>query len=227
MRSEVGMGISSKFSMAFVARSSARFGGTEAQLDKSRRGAYDRGLFAAIAKGFRMEFDVVGLLFRWMHILAAVTAAGGTIFMRLALLPAMATLGDEPRKKLHEQIRSRWLVPVIVSIAFLLVSGLYNYVVMIQRYDLRALKFYHPLIGTKILLALGVFFIASALVGRGKATEPMRANRKFWLTLNAVLVVIVILISGVLRTAEKKLKPAAGIEGHVPIASIALDGAAA
>ncbi len=40
---------------------------------------------------------------------------------------------------------------------------------------------YHALVGTKILLALGLFFIASALVGRSAAFESMRASRAKWL----------------------------------------------
>ena len=36
----------------------------------------------------QMDFDIVGIILRWMHILAAIALFGGTIFQRLALVPA-------------------------------------------------------------------------------------------------------------------------------------------
>ena len=44
-----------------------------------------------------MDLDILGILFRWMHILAAIAAVGGTFFIRLALLPSLAELPDETR----------------------------------------------------------------------------------------------------------------------------------
>ncbi len=55
-----------------------------------------------------MEIDFLAVVLRWMHILAAITAVGGTIFSRVALLPAASSLADEPRRVLLEGIRSRW-----------------------------------------------------------------------------------------------------------------------
>ncbi len=47
----------------------------------------------------------LGLVSRWLHILAAITAVGGTIFIRFALLPAMAEMDDTQRNSLQEAIR--------------------------------------------------------------------------------------------------------------------------
>ncbi len=148
------------------------------------------------------------VLLRWMHIFAAITAVGGTFFARLALLPAIEeSLTPESRKSLHAAIRRRWSKLVAASIAFLLVSGLVNYAMrIIPGYDLP--KFYHPLFGVKFLLAMGIFFIASVLSGRSAMADRFRQNARKWLTINAVLAVLVVLISGVLKTAEKSKKPA-------------------
>jgi uncharacterized membrane protein len=145
---------------------------------------------------------------RWMHILAAITAVGGTFFARLALLPAIEeTLSPEQRQSLHAAIRRRWSKWIAASIALLLISGLVNFVVrIVPHYDVP--KFYHPLFGVKFLLALGIFFIASVLSGRSAMADRFRQNTRKWLSINAVLAVLVVLISGVLKNAEKSKKPA-------------------
>lgn len=149
-----------------------------------------------------MDVDVIGLISRWLHILAAITAVGGTIFMRLALVPSISVLPDEQRKSLHGEIRSRWSKLIMASILFLIVSGLYNYIMLVRAArgwptELPAL--YHPLFGAKFVLALGVFFMASALSGRGAATEKFRQNAKYWMTVNLILAVAIVCISGYMR----------------------------
>jgi len=148
--------------------------------------------------------DILALLFRWMHILAAIAAVGGTIFIRLALMPSLSVLADDSRKALHEAIRSRWSKMVVAGIAFLLVSGLYNFVVTWQTYNLPG--YYAALFGVKVVLALTIFFIASALVGRSPALEAIRRNARFWVTLNMTLAIVLVCISGVLRMAKKTEK---------------------
>jgi len=153
-----------------------------------------------------VELDYLGILFRWMHILAAITAVGGTIFVRVALLPSIAILPDDQRKALHEQVRSRWIKFVMGAILFLLVSGFYNFMMKEKPPGVTAL--YHALFGLKFLLALVIFFIASALVGRSPALAGIRQNARFWLTLNLVLAITVVCISGVLRALPSGSKPA-------------------
>jgi len=153
-----------------------------------------------------VELDYLGILFRWMHILAAVTAVGGTIFVRVALLPSIAVLPDDQRKALHEQVRSRWIKFVMGAILFLLASGFYNIIMKEKPPGVTAL--YHALFGIKFLLALVIFFVASALVGRSPALAGIRANARFWLTLNMVLAITVVCISGVLRALPPGSKPA-------------------
>jgi uncharacterized membrane protein len=156
------------------------------------------------------ELDWLAIVLRWMHILAAITAVGGTIFMRLALLPSVAILPDDQRKALHEQVRSRWVKFVMGAILFLLVSGFYNFFRRLNAGippDAKGL--YHGLFGVKFLLALVIFFLASALTGRAAALARFRQNARFWLSVNLALAVIVVCISGVLRFIPGKSAPVA------------------
>jgi uncharacterized membrane protein len=155
-----------------------------------------------------MDWELIsGVVLRWMHILAAVTAVGGTIFARLALVPSLGVLNEDARGKLHEAIRQHWARPVQISIAFLLISGIINIILLERNYDLGRVAYYRPLFGIKFLLAFGVFFLASALTGHGKATQRFRDNRRYWLTVNMVLAITIICISGVLRRSNPPRKP--------------------
>jgi uncharacterized membrane protein len=145
-----------------------------------------------------MEVGILLLVSRWLHLLAAMTAVGGTFFMRWALLPTSEELPEDARKKLHAGVRARWAIPVHASIGFLLLSGLYTFVarsVPLHRGD----GLYHGLFGAKFLLALAIFFIATMLVGRSAAAEKFRENRRLWLNINVVLAVLIVCISGVMR----------------------------
>lgn len=147
-----------------------------------------------------MQLDWIAIVFRWIHILAAMTAVGGTIFMRTALVPSVAVLADDQRKALHEQVRSRWVKFIMGAILFLLLSGFYNFFRRInQGFDPDPKRLYNILFGIKFLLALAIFFLASALTGRASALARFRKNAKLWLTVNVVLAVLVVCISGVLR----------------------------
>jgi uncharacterized membrane protein len=172
-----------------------------------------------------MDFSLgfaVELISRWLHILAAITAVGGTIFIRYALLPTLATLPDEQRRALHESLRARWSKAVMVSILFLLASGLYNFFVINGRLksgneamqDMRST--YHVLFGVKFLLGLGIFFIASALVGRSAAFEKVRANAKLWATVNVSLAIVLVCLSGFMRLSRDR---AAAVSTSTPVQS--------
>jgi uncharacterized membrane protein len=147
------------------------------------------------------------LALRWFHLVAAMIVVGGTIFMRFALVPAAGSLQDEQRKSLHEQIRSRWAKLIAAAVAFLLISGLINFVLFITESKTPPWEEWHKtynsvyqfVFGAKFALAMVVFFIASALAGRGEATKKFRQDAKWWMTVNLILALIVVALSGVLR----------------------------
>ncbi len=58
---------------------------------------------------------------------------------------------------------------------------------------------YHALIGTKMILALVIFFIASALVGKSQAFAAMRAKRGKWLGILVLLACVIVLISSFVK----------------------------
>src|SRR5690606_31355651 len=108
---------------------------------------------------------ILDVLSRWVHVGTAVVLVGGSVFMRYVLMPAAGTsLGDAEHEALRAQLITRWKKYVMVGIALLLISGFYNYVkVAIPQHKGDGL--YHGLMGTKILIALAVFFLASVLTG--------------------------------------------------------------
>jgi len=142
--------------------------------------------------------DGLALVLRWLHIIPAVIAGGATIFVRLALLPAMATLPESERAQLKGAIDARWRLVVAGCIALLLASGLANFF-LYQAPAHKGQALYQALFGIKFLMALVVFFLASALAGRTAALAPIRANARFWTGVAMLLVVLILLVSGVLR----------------------------
>lgn len=163
--------------------------------------------------------DALNLVARWLHILAAITAVGGTVFARFVVVPSLEPLPAEQRAALHAAMRARWSKIVAAAIGFLLISGLYNIAVISIEYRLPA--WYHPVFALKFLLAFVIFTVASLLSGKTPAADTLRRNLRFWLNLNIVLAVAVVCLSGVLRTAERLPKQ----EG-VPAANSTAESAA-
>jgi len=155
-----------------------------------------------------MTMDPLTLLLRWAHVLAAIVALGGILFARFAVVPAAEELGRDTADRLDAGIRRRWLPWVIGAITLLLASGLTNYVLLIRRVkdapelwggDWLRQTGYHALFGVKFLLALAVFYLVSALVGRGAGTQWIRDARRQWLSVAIGLGVAAVLISGWMR----------------------------
>lgn len=151
----------------------------------------------------------LGLTLRWFHLVAAMMVVGGTIFMRFALAPSVGALADAERQALHQQVRSRWAKMVAASILFLLVSGLWNYIRFLSdskiwgdEWKASYHAIYQAAFGVKFLLALVIFFLASVLAGRSEGTKRFRQNAKFWMTVNVILALVVVGLSGILRATH-------------------------
>jgi uncharacterized membrane protein len=143
------------------------------------------------------------LVARWLHILAAGVALGVPIYVRLVQLPALATLDDDARSRVGEAIARRWRMIVYTAITIFLLTGLYNYLVVARwsgdDFPSSARPRYHMLFGIKFVVALGMFFIASALAGRSAKLAPMRANARLWLSVLILLGVVIVILSGIMR----------------------------
>ena len=86
----------------------------------------------------------------------------------------------------------------------LLLSGIVNFYFVLKsdRLDLAENKsLYHSLMGSKIILAMVVFFLASALTGRAKGLQGLRQKAGFWLGVNLALAAVIIAIAGYLKVA--------------------------
>lgn len=145
--------------------------------------------------------DPIALVSRCIHILAAVVLFGGAIFTRFVLMPSAATLPDDQHRALKEQISARWRYVVAVAIAALIITGFYNYLLVQgpQLVDPGDRKFYHPIMGTKIILAFVIFFFASALAGRSAKLEWVRKKASTWLLVTIILATAVVVLGGVLK----------------------------
>lgn len=143
--------------------------------------------------------EMVSLVLRWFHILAGMTAVGGMIFLRCVLVPSVGAISSESFQSLHGQMRPRWSKIVAAAVGTLLVTGLVNYFINRDLYQLP--KWYHALWGVKFLIALVIFFISSVLAGKTALADKFRANVRFWLNLNIFLAVVVVCMSGVLKVA--------------------------
>jgi uncharacterized membrane protein len=143
---------------------------------------------------------ILTIVVRWVHILAAVIAIGGLFHMRYVLMPAVReALSDEEHQRLRKSVSSRWSRIVNIAIGVLLLTGFYNFFT-IGLEKSQGAPTYSMLFGIKFLLALAVFFISSALVGKAKVFDGMRAKAGMWMTINVMLGFLVILLSGWLKS---------------------------
>jgi len=137
---------------------------------------------------------LVDTISRITHVSTAIALVGGTVFVLFVLIPSTVAMPEADERRLRVAVNQRWKRFVYVGIALFLVSGFYNFIRAIPSHHGDGL--YHALIGTKILLAFAMFFIASALVGRSKAFDSMRKNRVLWLKVIVLLAFSVVAISG-------------------------------
>src|SRR5947208_641835 len=130
---------------------------------------------------------------RWLHVAAAVAGVGGTVMMRLVLLPVLDRLPNGA--DVLGAIRRPFKGLIHGAIGLLLVTGLYNYVVVampkVHAFREAAgqgapnpMAHYNSVMGVKILLSLVLFGIAFALL---KPVPALHENRKTWLSVNVVL----------------------------------------
>jgi uncharacterized membrane protein len=142
------------------------------------------------------------VLFRWFHILSAVTIVGGTIFLRLVVVPfTRGSLTPDQHAELRQALVRRWNPLVRICMVFLLGSGIYNFLTYsVPRVEAGELLLYHPLFGLKVLCALTIFFLLEALTGKAEAFRGIRSNPAKWLNVTILLMVLVILLSGFLRS---------------------------
>ncbi len=145
-----------------------------------------------------MSLDVYS---RWFHIWFAAILLGGTVFQWFALGPAVRDLTDVQKPLFREWINARWRLAIMVGSLVLLVTGFYNYLVVLRPQH-KGDGIYHMLMGIKILLALAVFFFASVLAGRSPKFEKMRRHSAMWNLVLIGLLTAIVAIGGYLKVAR-------------------------
>jgi len=151
-----------------------------------------------------MEEHAYILMFsRWLHILAAMAAIGGSAFMLFALVPSVReTVDGETRNRLHDAVRRRWARVAHSAIAILLVTGGVNFMLVAVGHKIHPMP-YHAVFGVKFFLAMFVFFVSSALLGRSSGLAKMRAAPRKWLAILVGCGVVIVLLSGYLSVVRR------------------------
>jgi uncharacterized membrane protein len=154
--------------------------------------------------------DLIPLVSRWIHVGTSIVLVGGSVFLRFVLAPAAGSLPEAEHTLLRERVVGIWKRFVHVGILLFLLSGFYNYLV-VTRPDHAGDSLYHALMGTKILLALVVFFIGSALVGKSAGLAKIREQRNTWLLVLVLLSAVIVGIGGFLKIRKYEPKAEAAL----------------
>jgi uncharacterized membrane protein len=156
-------------------------------------------------RGFQVDSQLlIDVVSRIVHVSTAIALVGGSVFMVFVLLPAARQLSAEQHDRLRGLVNQTWKRYVHTGILLFLVTGFYNYFRQMPLHKGDGL--YHGLVGTKIILALVIFFIASVLVGRSATFEWMRTGREKWLKIIVLLAAIIVAMSGFVKVRGPKAK---------------------
>lgn len=160
---------------------------------------------------------------RYLHIFGAIALMGGAIFMRLALLPTLKSLGSGASEPVHEGVRARWKMVVRIAALMLFVSGVANLGLAARyNYNVPFGLNYSILGGVKLILALPVFLLAELLLGKSSLAKKVQANAATVLNINLALAVILVLIGGLLKFGARPELKEKYKTGNVPPASAQL-----
>jgi len=156
-------------------------------------------LLAVITTG-----SAIQIISRVLHILSAIILVGGLFYIRTILSPAGGSSSEDMNRACFADRRAIWAKWVGISTAFLLVSGFYNFFMILGESKVEgAAKLpptYHMLFGIKFLLALVVMFVSAILSGKTKAADRFRGNMRKWLNIGWFAAMGIIVIAAILRT---------------------------
>ncbi len=140
-----------------------------------------------------MDHAVVQIVMRYLHVVSAIVAVGGWAFMALCLTPATRLLDESLRGSVMQLVQKRFAKLVWFAIGGLVVSGVYNWVMLGSTYKAMG-TVGNALIGTKVLLALLLFVLVWA-----RSVGLLKGRDKAYVTAYVHLVAVIILIGAVLR----------------------------
>lgn len=133
---------------------------------------------------------------RALHLLFAIVLGGGVFYMRSVL----AHSGPDACFAGRREVWARW---VMVASAFLLASGLYNFMTIVRASKVAGAEplpsTYHMFFGIKFLLGILVMFIVSLVAGKTAAAEKARANLSRWLNIAWTSVMAIVILGAMMR----------------------------
>lgn len=145
------------------------------------------------------DLNYVLLVSRFLHLSSAMFLVGAAAFMLIGLLPAMKEgLNESAAGRLRESISKNWGKVVHASIGLLLITGGYNFWVLVLEPKVKPMP-YHAIFLFKFLFALIVFVIGTAIVGKSPAFEKMRQDAGKWLKVLLTFALLIVLLSGLLN----------------------------
>jgi uncharacterized membrane protein len=150
------------------------------------------------------EINYLSVAVRWIHISSVIVLVGGAFFLRYVVMPAAADLPEEAHNSLRKWVTNKWKMFVHPLVALIVISGIYNLVVRVTTVE----PVWHAIFTLKLVFALYVLFVASALVGRSKALEPLREKSPRFLAINIVMAAVIVLLSNVMKNIPEKKKDA-------------------
>jgi uncharacterized membrane protein len=145
------------------------------------------------------------LLSRILHILGAIILVGGLFYIRNIISPVSAPPGTSPVDQFFGGPRGKWAKWVGIATALLLITGLFNYVMIIKQHE-RLASSYHMIAGMKMLVAMVVFLFAALLAGKTNAADRIRQNWRMWLSVCLLLSIVTVVFGSWLRTYPRTRK---------------------
>jgi uncharacterized membrane protein len=142
---------------------------------------------------------------RICHIIGAIILVGGLFYIRTIISPAAAPPGTSPVEQYFGGPRATWAKWVGIATALLLITGLFNYVMIVKQHEHMASS-YHMIAGMKMLAAVLVFLLAALLAGRTTAADSLRQNWRFWLGTCLAVGFLTVILGSFLRTYPRTLK---------------------
>jgi len=140
-----------------------------------------------------LENDILQIVMRYLHVVSAVVAVGGTAFALLCLSPAVQQLEEAARRPLVEFAEGRFRRVLALALLGLLVTGIFNWAATGATYKAMG-PMANALLGTKVLLAFVLFGIVIA-----RASNLLPGPSRRWHIVNVHLAAIIILLAAVLR----------------------------
>lgn len=144
------------------------------------------------------------LLMRWVHILSAIVAVGGTIFIAAALNPTMTKgLAEDARAEFRGRVMKRWKMLFHPTIVLFLLSGFYNYIVVTSELH-QDQPLYHILFGVKFLLALIFFTVVIVATSTMGWSERLRTRGGLW-AIQVLIAIAIVMVAGVMKSLPQQV----------------------